>query len=324
MLQDPFSRQPVPAMSSGGVAALRSGAGALAAPCEASPSVNGPLELWRPPCVDIDALAAAPDGAERLAAAISAAPQGVLLLANALPAPFEAIGELFGRVTPQAGARANAGAHAAVATDGSFRVQPALRSATAFLQLVRCSADRRSLQSAHAAAYQAGTSRLVWKDAHGEGRWVLHAHVQSIVNGAARRRGGVHESRWQCCCSLQAAGSMHCMGERPRLPQQCSCSCMGSLARATPHPPFPTATPTHCGNRQGRPPCRLQACHRPVAAPRERPHLVSVCFGVVAMFVCAGADMLSFECKPVAGLPGAWLCVCVCARAFDVPWHHAC
>lgn len=61
--------------------------------------------------MDVAALAAAPDGAERLAAAIAAsAPQGVMLLANALPAPFEAIGELFGRVTPEAGARANAGA----------------------------------------------------------------------------------------------------------------------------------------------------------------------------------------------------------------------
>ena len=188
----PISRQPVPAMSSGGVAALRSGAGALAAPCEASPSVDGPLDLWRPPCVDIGALAAAPDGAERLAAAISAAPQGVLLLANALPAPFEAIDELFGRVTPQAGARANAGAHAAVATDGCIFpvLQPALRSAACFVQLVSCCADRPSLHLHLPAAYQAGTSRLVWKDAHGEGRWLLHAHVQSSANGAARCRGG--------------------------------------------------------------------------------------------------------------------------------------
>lgn len=111
LLQSLLRARPLLAMSSGGVAALPSGAVAPLAPCEAISSVGGPLAPWRPPCVDVAALAAAPDGAERLAAAIAAsAPQGVMLLANALPAPFEAIGELFGRVTPEAGARANAGA----------------------------------------------------------------------------------------------------------------------------------------------------------------------------------------------------------------------
>ncbi len=86
---------------------------------------------WLPPTVDMTALLAAGSTASGLAAAIKAAPDGVLVLRNTLQAPFGSIGELFGRVTPERAARANA-------------------------------------------AYQSGTSRLVWKDAHGEGRWGGH------------------------------------------------------------------------------------------------------------------------------------------------------
>ena len=92
---------------------------------------------WMPPTVDMAALLAAGHTASSLAAAIMAASDGVLVLRNALQAPFGSISDLFGRVTPERAARANA-------------------------------------------AYQAGTSRLVWKDAHGEGRCVQH------IRGAAR------------------------------------------------------------------------------------------------------------------------------------------
>lgn len=61
-------------------------------------------DFWRPPSIAAPGL-----DAPRLAAAIRAAPEGVLLLTGALEAPFGAIEELFEqRFTPEAGARANA------------------------------------------------------------------------------------------------------------------------------------------------------------------------------------------------------------------------
>lgn len=72
----------------------------------------------------------------------------MLVLRNAQPAPFAAIGELFERVTPERAARANA-------------------------------------------AYCAGSSRLVWKDAHGEGRCggVGRIAVQRSSTAAVAPRG---------------------------------------------------------------------------------------------------------------------------------------
>lgn len=83
--------------------------------------------VWNPPNVDASTLVAANDGPARLAAAIVGARHGVVILRNAVQAPFGAMADLFDSVTPERAARANA-------------------------------------------AYGAGSSRLVWKDAHGEGR----------------------------------------------------------------------------------------------------------------------------------------------------------
>ncbi|PSC73078.1 2OG-Fe(II) oxygenase family [Micractinium conductrix] len=92
-----------------------------------------PNPPWCPPTVDAGALLVAADGASRPAAVIRAAPDGVLVLRNALEAPFDAISDLFDGVTPGRAQRANA-------------------------------------------AYLAGGSKLVWKDAHGEGRGGPHHH----------------------------------------------------------------------------------------------------------------------------------------------------
>lgn len=174
----------------GRCAALPSSAVAPLPTWQASTGTSGPLAPWRPPMVDIAALAAAPDGAERLAAAIAAAPEGVLLLSNALPAPFGAIGKLFDRVTPQAGARANAGALRQAAAEGKVPVQlvrcvplPPLGANVQCATCSGCFLPNKSHHSAPVAAYQAGTSRLVWKDAHGEGRWgSVHMQLSSLLS----------------------------------------------------------------------------------------------------------------------------------------------
>lgn len=107
-------------------------------PC--SPALPTPTQ-WAPPAIDAAALLAAKDGASRLAQAIKAAPDGVLVLENANEAPWRAISDLFGSITPARAARANA-------------------------------------------AYQAGSSRLVWKDAHGEGRWVAITQAHAPLQGS--------------------------------------------------------------------------------------------------------------------------------------------
>ncbi|KAL4458113.1 hypothetical protein ABPG75_012978 [Micractinium tetrahymenae] len=109
------------------------------------PHIDAPSPAaWAPPAIDASALLAAPDGASRLAAAIRTAPDGVLLLRNALEAPFDSIASLFGSVTAERAARANA-------------------------------------------AYQAGTSRLVWKDAHGEGRGGPNVDFKRVIDLSPHR-----------------------------------------------------------------------------------------------------------------------------------------
>lgn len=156
----------------GPVAALAAPHAALASGCcAATPSST----VWTPPAIDASALLAAPDGASRLAAAILAAPDGVLLLRNALEAPFASIASLFGGVTAERAARANA-------------------------------------------AYQAGTSRLVWKDAHGEGRCALTGALARQADWQAAA-GHVHSGRCSTGCDCCLLGACQPVGGA--LPWRC-------------------------------------------------------------------------------------------------------
>lgn len=77
-------------------------------PCGAACAGTLASPAWAPPSVDVSKRLCATDGPSRLAAAIAAAPDGVLVLTNALEAPFDAIGGLFDRVDARRGERSNA------------------------------------------------------------------------------------------------------------------------------------------------------------------------------------------------------------------------